>query len=965
MKRLKASRARLFLVVSLLASSALLCVQACTDTAVAPPVSLSGPTMLTMGRTCLVGAKAGERLRVAPSRCEAGGEFEDEAAALVEYGYVPNAFGDALAVVDFNVTPPELVDVDPATPSVTHIPVGDQPREAAASYDGNLVIVYNAGSQDVSLVWAEGREELQRVPVGEPALALLASPSRAAAFLLLPDSRRIVELRWTLACDGGEVREGCTPELAAELVEVFVFDESAVPTSMALGAQPDRLLVTFADRGHMLEVSSPDPAAPADAGVCLEPAASAGCVTARYSLTWGCLDGLDNNGDGLIDADDPRCISPLAAEGERSLTRLPVGACADGEDNDGDGFIDAADEGCISGLDGSEGGGVLPVAPDAPLPACADGLDNDEDGLTDLEDPDCAAPQQEDESARPACADGLDNDADGLTDLDDPDCGDLLGQAEDGAVPSCFDGQDNDGDGAADLDDPACRSTAGTTELQAPSICSDGLDNDGDGLIDADDPDCYGQSGGAETRVELPAFGPIAVDPGGAYLYVLNRTTSQVVVIDQASGETVDVALDYPWDDRIGIPVGNVPLSMTPRRQEVQVAASADGRYRITRTDVLLYVATTRGLVYFLQIAEIFRSFDGEEQVEELSQRVMRVIDRDTASAAAAAPTCVLPQSYQDALVTRLGQVPSCDSGELASLIPAPPLDPEATITTPVVQLPTSRRRGYLQLNATTGVPERVEQLLPDDFYVRDETWAVTWEGLIVQPVDLEVQEDGVVRTRASNLCAAGVEVGDLLTFTGAPVPLVVEDEPDCAVFSEVDLTWRVAERYAHHVLLAPLTAEEAAGLRRDSTLPLVTETPRRSCFASGMPGEVRPVGQWTVTGARTGRSINQTSLGEQCVPSLPLAPYSFRAETGEVYANPFVTFQIEGGAQAPARDYTINFNVASRYRSLFLEGTGPVPLDIQLVSTQRGSWMPVVDGATNVVRVYNSGSFQLVTVLF
>ena len=61
---------------------------------------------------------------------------------------------------------------------------------------------------------------------------------------------------------------------------------------------------------------------------------------------------------------------------------VPAVACADGIDNDGDGLVDLADPGCESAIDDSE-----VDAP--PAAACADGIDNDSDGLIDLNDPGC------------------------------------------------------------------------------------------------------------------------------------------------------------------------------------------------------------------------------------------------------------------------------------------------------------------------------------------------------------------------------------------------------------------------------------------------------------------------------------------------------------------------------------------------------------------------------------------------
>jgi len=87
--------------------------------------------------------------------------------------------------------------------------------------------------------------------------------------------------------------------------------------------------------------------------------------------------------------------------------------CSDGIDNDGDGLIDyPADPGCTSPTDNSEHESTLP---------CDDGIDNDGDGLIDYKadgsgDPGCAYPAFPTES--PACQDGIDNDGDGKIDFD-------------------------------------------------------------------------------------------------------------------------------------------------------------------------------------------------------------------------------------------------------------------------------------------------------------------------------------------------------------------------------------------------------------------------------------------------------------------------------------------------------------------------------------------------------------------
>ena len=74
-----------------------------------------------------------------------------------------------------------------------------------------------------------------------------------------------------------------------------------------------------------------------------------------------CNDGVDNDGDGLIDCDDPECFGQDCPE-----------VCDDEQDNDGDGWVDCADTDCPPCLE-----------------ICDNGLDDDGDGLIDCDDPDC------------------------------------------------------------------------------------------------------------------------------------------------------------------------------------------------------------------------------------------------------------------------------------------------------------------------------------------------------------------------------------------------------------------------------------------------------------------------------------------------------------------------------------------------------------------------------------------------
>ena len=149
----------------------------------------------------------------------------------------------------------------------------------------------------------------------------------------------------------------------------------------------------------------------------------------------------------------------------------PPGAppqCSDGIDNDGDGLVDyPADLGCTSKNDNTE----APNPPPPPAPQCSDGIDNDGDGLIDATDPGCHS----------------DGNASNTSSYDASDTSEA-----NAAVPAqCADGIDNDGDSLIDLVDPGCSGADDNDETNTPGgggnptpQCSDGVDNDGDGNID-------------------------------------------------------------------------------------------------------------------------------------------------------------------------------------------------------------------------------------------------------------------------------------------------------------------------------------------------------------------------------------------------------------------------------------------------------------------------------------------------
>jgi hypothetical protein len=205
-----------------------------------------------------------------------------------------------------------------------------------------------------------------------------------------------------------------------------------------------------------------------------------------------CADSYDNDQDGAVNCQDSDCTSDAACaptlSGERSEIApdgVPVawlygnGYCVDGYDNEGNGLMDCWDTACAGqdpACDYFSGLGSTGWPYDWRFP----NGDPSGSGPTG-ESPTTGAENGSTGNPGAFCGDGsCDSGEDGFT--CPSDCNYRLTES-----PDCSDGSDNDGDAAADCNDSDC---ANTYPCGREWSCSDLADNNGDGRVDCEDTDC-------------------------------------------------------------------------------------------------------------------------------------------------------------------------------------------------------------------------------------------------------------------------------------------------------------------------------------------------------------------------------------------------------------------------------------------------------------------------------------------
>ncbi len=263
-----------------------------------------------------------------------------------------------------------FIDSDFFVPGVTPIPVCDNPQRIIRASDYSEFYVLCGGADPTVTVLrlkdfgaVLDYETLDHALPGIPAAAVAVDGAVVIASADDP-------VLWVLQAGAGDAAPTVTElQLPARVLDIAHHD--------------DELFVTWVGRPVLSRL------------------AIDGTIVEEHGLVPACRDTLDNDGDGLVDRDDPDCIngedSDESAVNAIRLTTVAeslgsdtVSLCENGIDDDGDGLTDSTDPAC---LDGGAGEGVA---------ECGDGLDNNGDGLIDLADPGCYSEHQLFERALPS-----------------------------------------------------------------------------------------------------------------------------------------------------------------------------------------------------------------------------------------------------------------------------------------------------------------------------------------------------------------------------------------------------------------------------------------------------------------------------------------------------------------------------------------------------------------------------------
>jgi DNA-binding beta-propeller fold protein YncE len=902
----------------------LLCA-ACGDAGVSQPASLSTPRAFTVasGSVCMTSeAPFDGAVRPVLRRCA-----DNEEGAI---GLVANQTSDSVGVVDMTrdmrgspPVNPRLVDLDPSVPGVTHIKVGRSPVDVAAGQGTTAYAVNQADASvsvinltvlkalDTPIIFDEAPKEVVVTPPpadadGTGTLAVaLSNPSRLwlhdeldCAFPETDADGFVTDRANALAdagCDSVPTQaDGQTIDLAGSV------------SDMVVGPQGERIYVVYSD-ANFASVIALDETALADfEDGCID-GGQAPCEAARIGLTFDCSNGVDDDGDGLVDRVDPQCFGPRGAESPDGIGRDPLGACSNGMDDDEDGLVDREDPDClVSGADSEE----TPIVEDVTL-ACMDERDNDGDGAIDYPaDPACYGDVGRTEKEAPAlgfASASIDQYGNFLYVADRTNGQVLVVDATRLDLIDAFD--------AGGRDRSPFSNRVGIGVPASPMAVEARVD---ERVIWCETDDCV-------HGITRYTYGAWVVTDGG-YAYNLNAMTTYC---------------EFNTDDGLNIEEECLAVPEFPISYDAD-ACTGDGAEDLE--------GCLGERVNDLDAPSI--AFNPNFELNDAAPRESRVRGLGT---------CETPRELVSSI--RAASDGPADVSCTSPLRPQPvaPQDADGFAGT-------SFERADLLTESTATLTNEASdvilQLLTsiDDQAVIAETWSVTYEGVIPdtnRDDGVVSEEPGTLTAASLDMCDAGVQEGDYLTIVSEPT-----GSNGCDAFVSDDAgtlrTWAIDEVRPDRLVLSVIDEEGDEDNFAD-------ELPSRSCFNTGVRFEVRGSDEWIVVGGRTGFLSQRRSLLGTCQPryGADQPRFSSRVETGALFEGPYLSFVLRAGVDAdgeeiaPQRglDEELSYRFSTERNFNFDRFRTTTALPTQLLVDEQPSgprFMIIPDPASNFVYIRN-----------